>query len=206
MNIILYGAGGHGKVVLQVIKKAKQHVVTGLIDVQRRGTVLGVPILGGEEVLPALTNVRGVVVGIGDNRVRAEKAKMFLALKLDLVTAIDPQAMVAEDVKIGAGSVVMPGAIINSGARIGRNVIINTGAIIEHDCVIGDHVHISPGVRLAGTVTVNEMAHIGIGAVVIENITIGTGTMIGAGAVVVDSIQDHVLAVGVPARVIKEIA
>jgi sugar O-acyltransferase (sialic acid O-acetyltransferase NeuD family) len=205
MNIVLYGAGGHGKTVLAVIKKTGDYRVLGLIDDHRQGHVLGVPILGPKAVLPALKNIEGALVTIGHNLVRAEIAAALTALDIGLVTVIDRQAMIAEDVVIGAGTVVMPGAIINPGTRIGRNVIINSGSIIEHDCLIEDHVHIAPGARLAGGVTVRTLAQVGIGATVIENISIGAGSVVGAGAVVVDPIKDHALAVGVPAKIIREL-
>lgn len=205
MNIILYGAGGHGKAVLNVVKKIKLYNVLAVIDDNYQGSILGVPVLAGKGFLHTLQKIEGALVTIGNNSIRADKAAELAGLNVNLITIVDPQAIVAEDVQIGAGSVVMPGAIINPGVRIGRNVIINTGAIIEHDCRIADHVHISPGARLAGGVSVGELAQVGIGATVIEGISIGAGSFIGAGAVVVDMIKDHVLAVGVPAKVIKEI-
>jgi acetyltransferase EpsM len=203
MNVVIYGAGGHGKVVLNSLKKAGQHAMRGWIDQNRTAPQAGWPVLGGEAFLTPQT-ARGVIIAIGDNNTRAAKARLARARGLQLVTVIDPQAMVAEDVIIGAGTVVMPGVIINPGARIGENTIVNSGAIIEHDCVIGDHVHISPGAKLAGVVRVGDYSHIGIGAVIIEELAVGVHTIIGAGAVVVRPIGDGVVAVGVPAKVIRE--
>jgi sugar O-acyltransferase (sialic acid O-acetyltransferase NeuD family) len=203
MKVVIYGAGGHGKVVLNSLRKAGEHTMAGWIDQRPMRPLMGVPVLGGEKLLHPKT-APGVIIAIGNNQTRAVKARLARQRGLQLVTVIDPQAMVAEDVLIGAGTVVMPGAIINPGARIGENVIINSGAIIEHDCVIGDHAHVSPGARLAGNVRVGDYTHIGIGATVIEEISIGEHTVIGAGAVVVRPIGDGVVAVGVPAKVIKE--
>jgi sugar O-acyltransferase (sialic acid O-acetyltransferase NeuD family) len=205
VDVIVYGAGGHGKVVLNSLKRMNVHRAVGFLDDKRRSPLQGLPVLGGAEVLAKKSRkARGLVLAIGDNRIRAAKARLAGQQGWPLVTVIDPQAVVAEDAVIGAGTVIMPGAIINPGARIGMNAIINSGAIVEHDCVIGDHAHISPGARLAGGVQVGAFTHVGIGATIIDRVTIGAYSVIGAGAVVVHPIGDRVVAVGVPARVIKK--
>ena len=84
-------------------------------------------------------------------------------------------------------------------------MIINTSATIDHECDIGDAAHICPGVNLAGRVFIGAATQVGIGASVIENVHIGEGCVIGAGAVVTGDIPDHVLAYGVPAKVIRKL-
>ena len=98
----------------------------------------------------------------------------------------------------------MPNVVINANSQIGQHVIINTGTIVEHDNWIGDYVHLSPNATLCGTVRVKPLTHIGAGVTVIQGKIIGRQSMIGAGATVITDIPDQVVAVGTPAKVIKQ--
>lgn len=208
-HIVLFGAGGHGKVVRDIIEKMHDFDLEScvvavyddfVLDRMLDGTL---PILNNEEAFRNFVEKNGDVlgvIGISNNEVRA---RLSMEYPLRYTVAIHPTAIVAEDVRIGEGTVVMAGAIINPGARIGRHCIINTGAIVEHDCIISDFVHIAPGGRIAGDVTIGRMSHIGIGASVIPKIAIGENAVIGAGAVVIRDIGSNVKVVGVPAREIK---
>ena len=99
----------------------------------------------------------------------------------------------------------MPRAIINANTYIGSHVIINSGSIVEHDNVIDDFAHISPGTTLCGGVTVGESTHIGANSTVIPCKKIGSNSVIGAGSVVVNDIISNVVAVGIPAKIIRNI-
>ena len=115
-------------------------------------------------------------------------------------TLVHPNAVVAEGVEIGEGSVVMAGAVINPGVRIGRGCIVNTSSSIDHDCVIGGHCHIAVGAHLCGTVVVGEGTWIGAGATVSNNVNICSNATIGAGAVVIHDIEEEGTYIGVPAK------
>lgn len=177
------------------------------VNPQRKGeTLLGNPILGGNEALPALfdSGIGHAIVGIGDGPARIRIGHMLANMGYELINAIHPTAVVARDVQIGNGCVVAAQAAVNPGAVLADHVIVNTGATVDHECRIGNAVHIGPGVHLAGKVSVGERTWIGIGSTVIDRIVIGADAFIGAGSVVVKDIPDAVLAYGVPARVIKE--
>lgn len=205
---LLYGAGGHAKVIIDILEKEGRYEIAGIIDDNSKlqGKHLqGYKIIGGFEVLLS-SDYQGckLIIAIGENRVRKGLYERVKVLGYEFASAVHPSAQIAKDVSLGCGTVVMANAAINPGAVIGKQVIINTGATIDHDCVLGDFVHISPGAHLAGNVTVGELTHIGIGASVVPGVKIGRNSIIGAGAVVIDDIPDNVTAVGVPARVIKE--
>jgi len=173
--------------------------------------LLGVSILGGDELLPELVSqgVTCFVVGvgaIGDNRPRRRLFELGMAHGSTPLTVCHPSAVCSSWAKIGAGSVVFPNAVVNAGAVLGVNVIVNTGAIIEHDCVIGDHAHIAMGACLGGTVQVDALAHIGAGATVRQNLAIGEGAIIGAGAVVIRDVPPWTTVVGVPASVLRQVS
>lgn len=200
-RIFICGAGGHAKVVLEILEVSRQRCA-GIFDNNPDiKELLGYPVLG--RWAPALTGEgTAVILAIGSNAVRKELSG---TMTCDWGSAIHPAANISTRAVIGEGSVVMAGVSVNSSVRIGRHAIINTNASVDHDCVIEDFVHISPNAALAGNVTVGEGTHVGIGAVVRQGIKIGKWSVIGAGAVVVKDVPDNVVIVGNPGRVLRKI-
>lgn len=195
--MFLYGAGGHAKVIMDILK-AEGKLIEALIDDNRElNELMGVRVLHdwNEEMSP-------LIISVGDNRTRrliAEKVSATFGL------GIHPSAIVSDSVKIGVGTVVMQGVVIQACTQIGRHCIVNTGASIDHECVIGDFVHISPGVILCGNIHVGEGSWIGAGTVIIPGVKIGKWSVVGAGSVVDKDIPDGVLALGNRCRIIKSL-
>ena len=208
MRVIGLGAGGHAKVVIDMLQVAGNCELVGLLDSNPsfwHTSVLGVPVLGSDDLLSELyaqgiTHAFIGVGSIGDTRLRKHLYEKVRQQGFQVVNAIHPQSMIARSVQLGDGVTIMAGCILNADACLGENVVVNTGSIIEHDCQIGDHAFIGPGVRLGGTVDIGSGAHVGLGAVVRQNIHVGKEAVIGAGAVVVKDVPDKTLVVGVPAR------
>jgi len=208
MKIVIVGAGGQARVVCEILQHDRNMEIVGFVDPvlkKPNEKILGLPVLGNFSIVPELIKkgVSSFIIGIGDNKLRAQRFKEMKNMKLEPIIAIHPAANIASGVKIGKGSVIAIGATIARGATIGNNVIINTGAIVEHYDIIGDNVHICPGVALAGKVTIKKGAFVGIRSAVKEFLTIGENAVIGAGAVVLEDIPANAVAVGVPAKVIK---
>ena len=194
--MILIGASGHAKVILDILEKSGQ-TVDFLVDTNDSIKQLnGIPVIHQDEYKPEQQHE--LILAIGENQVRKRLAAFF---STRFGKAIHPGAILASNVAIGEGTVVMAGAVVNSSTRVGRHCIINTTASIDHGCQIGDYAHISPNATLCGTVSVGEGTQLGAGATVIPNINIGSWAMIGAGAVVISDIPDHAVAVGNPARI-----
>ena len=193
--MFLYGAGGHAKVIMDILK-AEGKLVEALIDDNE-----GVDELMGVKVLHNVNcGISPLIVSIGNNRIRrsiAEKADAVFGM------AVHPSAIVSGSAKVDVGTVVMQGVIIQACVQIGSHCIINTGASIDHECVIDDFVHISPRVTLCGNVHVGEGTWIGAGTVVIPGVKIGKWTVIGAGSVVDKDIPDGVLALGNRCEIVK---
>lgn len=210
--ILVWGAGGHGRVVADVARAAGSKVL-GYID--RDPARTGAPVDGAvgvvlaeADLLAGLSDQRplahgatAIALGIGDNRRRAAcRAALSPGL---LPPLVHPSAIVSPSATIGAGAVVMPACVINAGADIGAGTIVNTAAVVEHDCVVGPDTHISPGAVLAGGVRVGQGAWIGAGATVIPGVRIGDWAVVGAGATVVRDVQSAVTVVGTPAKPIR---
>ena len=208
LDLLVYGASGHGKVIIDIVIKEDQYRIVGIIDDDPKlwkGGFCGYPVIGGENVLKDETyRDSRLILAIGGNMARKKLWQMINVLGYELACAVHPSAQIGSNVFIGVGTVIMANTAINSDTKIGENVIINTGATVDHDCVLEDCVHISPGVHLAGNIHVGELTHIGIGASVIQGVKIGRNVIIGAGAAVIEDIPDNVTAVGVPAKVVKQ--
>lgn len=201
-QVIVIGAGGHGKVIADIVRACGDAVLGFLDDSPNPPeSVCGIPALGRTEDYANYPDAR-FVIAIGNGAIRQKVAERLNGVKW--YTAIHPSAVISPmETVIGEGTVVMAGAVINPCAVIGRHCIINTCASVDHDDQIGDYTHISVGATLAGTVTVGNTVWVGAGAVVGNNITVCDGCMIGAGAVVVRNIEETGTYVGVPARKIK---
>jgi sugar O-acyltransferase (sialic acid O-acetyltransferase NeuD family) len=209
VRLLLWGAGGHGKVVLDLaMLAASLDDLAFAVDSRRNGDArefAGRPVhcLTDEGDPIHSRRYTHFVACVGNNNERAACFRTAADLHLLPATLIHPSAVVSRFSAIGAGSVLMANVVVNPGARIGENCIINTGAIVEHDCVVGDHVHLSPGVKLGGTVTIGDFAHLGIGAVVLPGLIVGPSAVVGAGAVVVRDVPPGITVVGVPARILQ---
>lgn len=196
--VAVYGAGGHGLVVLDALERAGRQVV-GFIDdaTGDQAELAGYPIYRGLDDLSAGAEL---VIAIGDNRAREEVTRTVLAAGRSLARALHPTAVVGRDVRLGPGVMILAHAVVNPGTTIGCGAIINVGATVDHHNRVGDHVHIAPGVNLAGHVEVGDRSLIGIGASVKPGIRIGPDVIVGAGAAVVADVTAGDTVVGVPAR------
>lgn len=192
-TINLYGAGGHAKVIIDILRETAKDIVV-YDDDKTLSELLNFPIIHDRIDNP-------IIISIGSNTIRK---KVVGKLEDAIYTsAISERTTLSQNVEVGEGTVVMQGCVIQSSTTIGNHVIVNTGSTIDHDCIIEDFVHIAPGCNLCGAVEIAEGTLIGAGSVIIPGVKIGKWSVIGAGSVVVNDIPDNVTAVGNPCRVIK---
>lgn len=201
-EVIIIGAGGHGKVLADAIMQSGDRVLGFLDDdVSLPSQVCGIPVLG---VSKDYVNYPGAYFVIGTGRADSRRRLSRLLEGVKWYTVIHPSAIVSGmDTHIGEGTVILANAVVNAGTYLGRHCIINTGAVVDHENRLGDFCHVAVGAKLAGTVSIGESTWVGIGACVSNNLTICGNCMIGAGTVVVRSIEEPGTYVGVPARKIK---
>ncbi|MBM6693270.1 acetyltransferase [Pseudoflavonifractor capillosus] len=198
-RLAIIGASGHGKVVADIARKNGYCEIVFLDDDESVRECGGYSVIGNSSHAGQIDS--DVFVGIGNADIRKRIQESIPEEKL--VTLIHPDAVIAEDVVIGVGSIVMAGTVINPGARIGKGCILNTCSSVDHDCEVGDYVHIAVGSHLCGTVSVGDGAWIGAGATVSNNISICSDCLIAAGAVVVKDVDSPGTYMGVPARKIQ---
>lgn len=194
----LYGAGGHCKVIIDILRSNNVEIDGVFDDNCKDKTIKNVPILG--SISEFNLDINSLIISIGNNEIRK---KISNELNIQFGIALHSSSIISDDVAIGNGTVVMHGAIVQSSVKIGKHCIINTSASVDHDCTIEDYVHISPNSTLCGNVKVGEGAQIGAGAVVVPGKKIGKWALVAAGSVVVRDVPDYALVIGNPARVIK---
>ena len=197
IKLAIIGCGGHGKVVADIAEKLGYDVsfFDDDLEKQKKNTVLG-----NFKSLLSNNDFENCFVAIGDNKIRSEHLYKLKEASKKMLSLIDPSAIIAKDVLIGDGSVIMPNVSINSGAQIGEGAIVNTSAVIEHDCLIGDYAHICPGAVIAGNVKIGDASQVGINASLIPGLIIGDNVSIGAGSVILQNVSPNSVVYGNPGK------
>jgi sugar O-acyltransferase (sialic acid O-acetyltransferase NeuD family) len=201
-NLLLVGAGGHAKVVLDALLLAGISIDTIQVsddDPAKAGMPLldlfvlypGIP----REFVPATFHVC-----VGHCLIRHRIFETLLSAGAQPLSVIHPNTSISNFAAVGAGSFIAARAVIAPSAQIGRSCIVNHGAIVDHDCVIGDFCHIAPNATLGGGVRVEEDVLIGAGATILPGVRIGRRAIIGAGAVLTRDALPYTTYAGVPAR------
>ncbi|NGM85586.1 acetyltransferase [Paenibacillus sp. 7124] len=207
-NIVVFGAGGHAKAVIDTVERQGQYRIVGLLDSHKAAgsAVYGYRILGSEQYLADhREEIDGVIVAIGDNWVRAGIVARITSLCPDVpfVTTVHPGAWIARGAVLGQGTVVMAGAVVNSDTVIGEHGVLYPKASVDHDSRTGDYVTLAPGATTGGNVTIGDYSVLSLGANVIHSVRIGEHTVIGAGATVLADIGGYAVAYGTPAAVVR---
>jgi UDP-perosamine 4-acetyltransferase len=207
MKLVVVGAGGHARSVLEAVRAAGEHEAVACTDPRPElaGKDLeGVPVVGDDSRLADLleSGVDGACIGLGgaaDNRPRMALFDRLAAGGFQLPAIVHPAATVASTARVGRGCVVLAAAVVGPGADLADNVVVNTGAVVEHDCIIDAHVHVATGALLGGGVVCERLAHVGIGASVLNGVRIGAGAVVGGGSVVIRDVAPETTVVGCPA-------
>lgn len=208
-KIVVIGAGGHSKVVLDVLQLCGYEVV-GLTDavLAPNSKVLEYPVLGDDSVLEQLLlqDIKYAAIGmghVGNNGVRNRVYQTAKTLGLIFPIIVHPSAIVSQHTKIGDATLLGAGCVVNPDVQIGEACIINTSAVVEHEVVIGNGVHIAPNATVLGNVKIGDNSFVGAGVTIKQGVSIGKDCIVGAGSVVLSNIADNSVVVGCPARLIK---
>ena len=205
--VLVIGAGGHAKILIDIINKSDDFKLEAVIgrDEEPHEAILGIPILKGDRYLNQYLEkgINSVAIGIGGYSDNSRRREMYYQLKeqgFEIVNLIDKTAIISQFVTLGDGVVIFAGVVINPDVTIGNNVIIATGSTIDHETVIEDHVLISAGVTVGAGNILKEGALLALGCNVISRVTIGKEALVAAGAVVVNDIPDRAKVFGLPAK------
>ena len=210
MKTIILGCGGHGRVIRDILFNYPNIDLIGFLDdnkLLQNKTIDKLKVLGSFSDIRKFMDdgLEAIVIGIGDNRIRASFYEKSKDMGLKLVNVIHPSSIISKNVKIGEGIIIMPGAIINTGCFLNNNIVINTGAQLDHDDYLDDHCHIYPGAVLAGNVKIGKYSYVGMNASISQNLIIGNNSFVGMGSVVTKNVADNSMVYGNPAKLIKKI-
>lgn len=204
-SVVIFGAGGHAKVVADILISTHKFKISYFIDDTKHGQkIWSIPVVSESDFFN-LKSIYSGVVAIGDNFIRekvADKIKKQLP-NFQFVSAIHPTAYIANDVVIGIGTVIMANASVNPSTKIGNHCIINTNSSIDHDCIMHDFSSIAPNSCLGGNCEIGKHSAISIGATLIHKISVGENSVVGAGSVVTKSIESNLTCYGVPAKITR---
>ncbi len=206
-RLVIIGASGHGRVAADVARRRGYREIVFLDDNRELRNCGKYPVIGTAADFRRLVDEMRIpsefFVAVGNAGIREALQKKLEYAGGTPVTLVHPDAVIGDEVRIGAGSVMMAGAVINPGTVIGGGCIINTSSSVDHDCMLGDYVHIAVGAHVAGNVMIGNAAWIGAGATISNNLRICDRCVIGAGAVVVSDIRKRGKYVGIPAKIMS---
>lgn len=196
-SLIIFGAGGHGKTLIDLVRAVGVYQIAGLVDdsLPTGSVVMGVPVLGGAEILPELYH-RGIrlaangVGGIGNVTVRLRVFELLAKAGFSCPNLVHPNAWVETSATLGGGVQVLVHTYIGSEARIGFGSVLNANVVVSHDCLLGCCVNLSPGALLAGNAQVDDYAQVGMGATINLNVRVGAAARIGNGATVKEDVPE----------------
>ncbi|MEY4548878.1 MAG: hypothetical protein RL685_5073 [Pseudomonadota bacterium] len=204
-RVVVFGAGGHGRVVADAARCAGAEVLGFLDDRRAVGDEVSLGrVLGGRGWWRAHPDV-AIALGIGANDLRKELAAELEADGMAPATVIHPSAVVARTARVDSGAVVLALAVINPDAHVGAGAIVNSGAVVEHDVCVGSYAHVSPRAVLAGSARLGELSQLGASACILPGVSVGPRCLVGAGAVVTRDIPGDCICMGVPARVTRHV-
>lgn len=210
--MVMLGAGGHAKVLLDLVQALGQQVVAVCDPALASGGVTdwrGVKVIGDDQAVFGfkpdecrLINGLGSLPGQALRFVLHEK---FTQQGYQFATLVHPSAVIGGGVTLGQGAQIMAGAVVQADADIGAGTILNTGALVDHDCRVGDHCHIAPGAVVCGGVSLGRRVHVGTGAKIVQGVSVGEHSVVGAGAVVLRDIPRRHKVLGAAPRAAVEI-
>lgn len=211
-KIVVVGAGGFGREVMEIFKDQnkieKKWDIVGFIDdnpALHNKILNGFLVIGGLEWLNENNEEIGCVVAIGDPKIKKIVVEKLETHQIKFVNAIHPSVMMSEYVEFGKDVIICAGAILTVNVKIGNHVNININSTIGHDTVINDYCSIMPTVKVSGNDYLCEGVYLGTGSTLIHQVSIGQWTTIAAGTVVFKDIPENVVAIGMPAKVVKKI-
>jgi len=209
-NIVIFGSGGHAKVIVDIIEKQGKFNIAGFIDRYREKNtvIMGYKVIGDESSLKDIIfsyEIYGGIIGIGDNSIRAKFRDKVIKIipNFKFVNCIHPKSILGKDATLGMGNIVMAGAIINSSTKINNHCILNTNSSIDHDCLMSDFSSIAPNTAVGGNVKIGDYSAIGIGANILPSVNIGKNCIIGGGSLVCHDTNKNSIYYGSPSKFIR---
>ena len=203
-KIVLVGAGGHCKVLIESLDTDTYEIIGVLDNFVSKGTMInGVPVIGNDASAESLfqAGVHNAAIAIvGNLKIRRTLLDKYTKIGFSFPIIVHPTAHVSSSAQIGKGTAILAGATINAEAKVQDFATVNTGAIIEHEVLVGENSHVAPGAILLGASQVGADAMVGAGSIVLQQKKIGNSCTVGAGSIVLRNVADAKTVYGNPAQ------
>lgn len=195
-TIAIFGAGGHTKVIIDLIHNLDNYQIVGIYDDLKEGVFQNIPIIGKTDKINS--NYDEYIIGIGNDNTREKIYNQYPNLPWAIL--IHPKSIVSKNAIINKGTVIFAGAVVQTDVNIGKHCIVNTNCNIDHESVIGNFTSICPGTTVCGNVHIGKLTFVGANSTIIQGIIIGNNCIIGAGSVIIKNIGHNNKVVGNPGR------
>jgi len=213
-KIIIFPFGGNAREallsILAINKTRKEWDVIGFVDDEPstwKKECCGVKVLGDRSVFKKYSDSKVLAVpGNPDNYLKRESIIEGLGVdSARFATIIDPSVKISPDAKVGYNTVLMPNIVITCGVNIGNHCVVLPNTSILHDSNIGDYCLIGSNVSIAGKISIGSTCYIGSGTRIRENTSVGERTLTGMGSNIISDVEEGVVVVGNPARVMRKV-
>lgn len=209
-DIIIYGAGGMAKEVVELIENINMRTprwnIKGYIDDSKGSCneiINGYKILGKREILKDIPEFTNVVIAIGNPE---ERKKIFVSLQgypLKYPVLIHPTARIARSVKIGEGTIIGIDCIVSPDVIIGKHVFLNMRTVLGHDVTVDDFSSCLVNSIICGSVKVKEGVLIGSNSIIMEKKVIGKNAKVSMGSVVSFDVEEGYVVMSRPSKCMK---
>lgn len=210
-DIVIYGAGGLGSELLEIIEEINAAQPTwnflGFVDdgMVAGGTVCGYPLLGNHCFFRSHSRRTGVLLGFADCAAKEDAYEKITAFcpNFYFPAIVHPYSYISPRAVLEEGVVIARFCSVNVNARIGKCALISNKSEVNHDSIIGDFSSLMPSVNISGNVTIGERAFIGVQAAVLQGRKLGIGAVVGMGSMVLSDVPEGCTVVGSPAKIIS---
>lgn len=206
MVLGVYGAGGAGKEVKEIAVELQQwDEVVFIDDTVPADIYKGVRRMPFEKFKDEFTpGDAEIIISLGEPAYKVMIRQRVEDAGFKLANVIHPTACVSPSAVMGKGITLRAGVVIQSDAELKDNVTIMEFSGVGHDTVICENAQIAAGVLTGGHCRIGRNTYIAMGVTIQENIIIGNDAVVGMGSVVSRDIPDNVIALGNPARAMKQ--
>lgn len=139
-NLLILGAGGHGRVVKETAEAIGSFNKIDFLDDNSK-----IAIGACNDYKKYISQYSYAFVAFGNHDLRMKWMNALLQVGFKIPTLIHPTAYISPSASIGEGSFVGPGAILNTSVVVDKGCIIGIGALIDHDSIVSEYCHINTG-------------------------------------------------------------
>lgn len=205
-NLIIIGAGGCGREILQWAKDINRQNprwnIKGFLDDDLNalnGKQCDVPVISKVDDYDICEDDE-FTCGIGNAKIRKMIIDKMMAKGAKFVNIIHPNAIVADSCMLGKAVVIYPYALVSDNAVVGDGCIVNMYSSIAHDSVLGEYCTISAHCDITGMCKLGERVFMGTSSHMVPSSKIGNDAYICAGSTVMTRVKDGVKVLGNPAK------